>query len=181
MTGEIDPARTVTTLRGAGVDVDARRVGRVVVGLCLVALALVTIVLFVAGARKNAQITRLRQHGVPVQVTVSRCLGQMGGSGSDPAGYACRGSFSIGGHRYSEAIPGNTNHAPGTTVQAVTVSGDPTLLSTVGSVATERASWRVFVLPTSLLLLLALLVGALVLRRRHVLRAPAKDASSPTS
>jgi len=89
----------VTTLRGAAVDVDARRVARVLVGACLLALAALSATFFVVGASKNAQITDLREHGVPVEVTVTRCLGLLGGSGSNDAGYACRGSFTIGGHR----------------------------------------------------------------------------------
>jgi len=53
-TATIDkPHDPVTTLRGAGVEVDGRRVGRVAAGACLVTLAVVVLVLFVAGARKN--------------------------------------------------------------------------------------------------------------------------------
>ena len=181
ITGETDPSDTLTTLRGAGVDVDARRVGRIAASACLVALAVATIVLFVAGAQKNAEITRLRQHGIPVQVTVTRCLGELGGSGSNAAGYSCRGTFRIDGRRYNEYIPGNANHAPGTTVQAVSVPGNPPLLSTVGAVATERASWRVFILPTSLLILLALSAGALMLRRRHIQAAQSGEPTADPS
>jgi hypothetical protein len=171
-TGEIDTSgRPITILRGAGVEVDGRRVGRVVVLVCLGTLAVLVVVLFLAGAERNAQITRLRQHGVPVKVTVSGCLGLMGGSGSNLVGYQCRGTFTTGGHRYSESIPGDTFYAPGATLRAVTVPGDPALLSTVRSLATERPSWRVFILPASLLIVLALLVGALLRRHRHISRA----------
>jgi hypothetical protein len=165
-TTETDTAgEPVTTLRGAGVAVDGRRIGRVVVALCLVALAVLVTLLYVAGAQKNSQITRLRQQGVAVTVTVTRCLGLMGGSGSNLAGYSCRGTFTVDGRRYNEVIPGNTFHAPGATLQAVTVPGDPALLSTPGTLENERASWRVFILPTSLLVILVILAGALVLRR----------------
>jgi hypothetical protein len=158
----------VTTLRGAGVAVDARRVARFVVGVCLLTLTVLVVVLFLAGTQKNAQITSLRQHGVAVEVTVSGCRGLMGGSGSNLVGYECRGTFTVDGHRYSEAIPGNTFHAPGAKLRSVTVPGDPALLSTVRALATEHPSSRVFVLPTILLVVLALLVGALVLRRQHI-------------
>jgi hypothetical protein len=133
-----------------------------------VALAVLVVVLYVAGFQKNAQITRLRRHGVPVEVTVSGCLGLMGGSGSNLAGYDCRGTFTIDGHRYNEAIPGNTFHRPGATLRAVTVPDDPALLSTVRALATEHPSQSVFILPTILLVVLAFGVGALDLRRRHV-------------
>jgi hypothetical protein len=149
------------------VDVDVRRVGRVVVGVCLVAVAVVAVVLFVAGAHKNSQINLLRRHGVPVEATVSRCLGLLGGSGSNAAGYTCKGTFTIDGHRYNEVIPGNTLYPPGARIRAVAVPGNPPLLSTTRAVESEQASWRVFILPTVLLAVLVLLVTALALRRRR--------------
>lgn len=177
-TREIDTSgQPITILRGAGVEVDGRRVGRVVVAVCLVTLAVLVVVLFLAGVQRNAQITRLRQSGVAVKVTVSGCLGLMGGSGSNLVGYQCRGTFTSDGHRYSESIPGDTFHAPGATLRAVTVPGDPALLSTVRSLATERPSWRVFILPTSLLIVLALLVGALAYRRRRIPGASPQNPS----
>ncbi len=167
--GQTVPAdRPVSTLRGAGVTADARRVGKVVVAACLVALAGVTVGLFVAGASKNAQITSLRSHGVPVEVTVTKCHGLLGGSGSNGAGYACRGTFEIGGHRYNEAIPGYGQLSPGSSIRGVAVPGNPPLFSTAGAAATERASWRVFILPSVLAVILVLLLGAVVLRIRHV-------------
>lgn len=158
----------LTTLRGAGVDIDVRKAGRVVVAICLVALAALVVVLFVAGVHKNAQTNRLRQHGVRVTVTVSGCLGLLGGSGSNSAGYACQGTFTLDGHRYRESIPGNALRPPGTKVRAVAVSGAPPLLSTARAVATDRPSAGVFVVPSILLLTLVVLVGALVFSRRRM-------------
>jgi hypothetical protein len=172
-TGKIDPSdQPVMALRGAGVEVNARHVGRVVVALCLVALAVLTVILFQAGVDKNAQITSLRQHGVAVEVTVSGCLGMMGGSGSNLVGYECRGTFTIDGHRYNDAIPGTALHAPRSTIRGITVPGDPALLSTPDAVATQHSSWKVFILPTILLVVLVLLIIAIVLRRRHIRRTP---------
>ena len=165
----------LTTLRGAGVDIDVRKTGRIVVALCLVALAVVAVVLLVAGIHKNAQINRLRSDGVPVTVTVSGCLGLLGGSGSNPAGYACQGTFTLDGHRYSESIPGNTLRPPGTKVRAVAVSGSPPLLSTAHAVATDRASASVFVVPIILFVILVGLVGGLLFRRRRMRTAVATD------
>ncbi|HEY5025889.1 MAG TPA: hypothetical protein VII76_13000 [Acidimicrobiales bacterium] len=158
----------LTTLRGAGVQVDVRRAGRVIGSICLVGLAVLIAVLYVAGIHKNDQINQLHQHGVDVTVTVSGCLGLLGGSGSNPAGYACTGTFTLDGHRYRESIPGNTLRPPGTTVDAVAVPGNPPLLDTHHAVATSHASASVFVVPTILLVVLvALLVGVLVLSRRR--------------
>jgi hypothetical protein len=161
----------LTRLRGAGVEVDVRRAARVVVGICLVGLLVLVVVLFVAGANKNAQINQLRNHGVAVNVTVTGCLGLLGGSGSNPAGYACTGTFTLDGHRYRESVPGNVLRPPGTKVAAVAVPGNPPLLDTHHAVASEHASLSVFVVPTILLIVVLLLLGTLLLRRRHV-RSP---------
>jgi hypothetical protein len=158
------------------VEVDAARAGRVIVGVCIVALAVLVVVLFVAGARKNAQITLLHRHGVPVEVTVSKCLGLLGGSGSNAAGYACQGTYTVDGRRYREAIPGDTLHSPGATIRGVTVRSDPELLSTARIVADEHASARVFVVPTILLVVLLVALGGLALRRRHVRRVTASQS-----
>ena len=156
----------VGTLRGAGVDIDARLAGRVLAALVIAILLVVAVVLFVAGANKNAQISSLRDHGVPVTVTVTGCVGLLGGSGSNFAGYACRGSFTVDGRHYNEDIPGNSLRATGQHVQGVTTTDDPGLLSTAGAVADERPSDRVFVLPIVLVAVVALAVGALAWRRR---------------
>jgi hypothetical protein len=151
-----------------------------VVGICLVALAAAAVVLFAVGAHKNDQITRLRQNGVDLQVTVTTCLGLLGGSGSNGAGYACKGTFTLGGHRYDENIPGNILRPPGSKVRAVAVPGDPPLLSTAHDVAIQHASWTTFLVPTILLIVLVLLVGALLLRRRHR-RAPTPHGPAVTA
>jgi hypothetical protein len=162
----------VTTLRGAGVDVDVRRVAWVAVGACLLALAVTSVALFVAGAQRNAQIDRFHQHGVVVDATVSGCIGLMGGSGSNLAGYDCRATFTLGGHRYNEELVGTTTPSIGARVRAVTVPGDPALLATVATVSGEQASGRVFILPTALLLALASAIVAVLLvrRRRRMVR-----------
>ncbi|HUY66243.1 MAG TPA: hypothetical protein VMV06_05460 [Acidimicrobiales bacterium] len=165
------PDGPLMALRGAGVDVDFRRVGRVAAAALLSAMAVVAVVLFVAGAQKNAQITRLHDHGVGVEVTVTRCIGLMGGSGSNLAGYQCRGSFTINGHRYDEALPGATPSHSGATFRAVTDPDDPALLATRSAVAAEHASWRVFILPVVVLAVMALTVVAWALERRSNSRA----------
>jgi hypothetical protein len=162
--GEAGGTEPLTRLRGAGVDIDVRRAGRVAVAVVLVALAALSGVLFTAGVDKNAQITALRTRGVPVTVTVSGCLGLLGGSGSNAAGYACQGTFTFDRHRYHDDIPGNSFERPGSTVHAITDPDDPTLLSTAALVATQRASWTVFLLPGSLLILFVL-IGGVALRR----------------
>lgn len=151
--------------------VDARRAGRIAIVVCLVALVSTALILTVAGVDKNDQIEALKTTGVPVTVTVSRCVGLLGGSGSNAAGYACRGSYDFRGKRYEEAIPGNVNRAPGSTLRGVIASGDPALLSTPGTLGAEQASWRVFLAPAALWVVAAATSGALLLRRRRRRRA----------
>ena len=172
----------LTHLRGAGVDVDLRRIARVFLVIGLLALAVTAGILFSAGAQKNAQITRLRQHGVPVEITVSGCLGLLGGSGSNAAGYACNGSFTLAGHRYREAIPGNTHYRPGTTVRGVTDPDDPGLLATAAMIAAEHPSGNVFILPAVLSAVFALSVGFVFRRWRRAASAPSSElAAGPES
>lgn len=161
------------TLRGAPVQVDARRVGRVMVALGVVTLAVVVVVLFVAGFQRNANITLLKEHGVPVEVTMTGCLGLMGGSGSNLVGYSCHGSFTFDGHRHDETIPGDVLHATGSKLEALTVPGHAGLVSTRSAVDGEQASDGIFVLPTILLVVLIVAVAALVLRRQRSRRKAA--------
>jgi hypothetical protein len=166
-TGTATSDRRVATLRGApAAEVDARRLRAVAAAVCVLALAAATVALFVAGAHKNAQISNLREHGVPITMSVTGCMGLLGGSGSNVAGYACRGTFTLDGRRYDEAIPGNVLRPPGSTVAAVTVPGDPHLVATADQLAAEHPSARVYILPAVLLVILVALVGIVVLRRR---------------
>jgi hypothetical protein len=157
----------VTTLRGAHVEVDSHRLARGLIGACVVALAAVTVLLFAAAVHENAQVASLRRHGVPVAVTVSRCRGVLSGSGSNAAGYSCRGTFALDGKRYSDTIPGDTLLAPGTTLRMVTVESDPGLIATIHQVEGERTSWGVFILPTVLLVVVATLVATIAVRSRR--------------
>jgi hypothetical protein len=77
----------------------------------------------------------------------------------------------MGGQRYVEEIPGSMFLRPGSRLQAVAVPGDPALLATASALATEHSSWRVFILPTILLVVLVLLVAVGVVTRRRPLRS----------
>jgi len=148
------------------VQIDARRLARVLVGVVVATLAVLVVVFTVVGLDKNHQIDQLRNHGVPVDVIVTSCQGLLGGSGSNAAGYACRGTYELGGHRYNEQLPGTALHAPGTVVRALVVPGDPTLVSPVSVVDAEHSSANVYILPAVFLVLLLAVLGAVVLWRR---------------
>ena len=161
------PDRPVTTLRGATVDVDPHRAVQLVLGACLVGLTVAAVVLLVSGIQKNAHTASLQNHGVPVPVTVSGCLGLLGGSGSNAAGYACKGTYTYDGHRYQQAIPGDALLHAGAVIRGVIVPSDPRLLSTPAAVAAQRTSWRVYLAPAILFGILVVASGALLLARRR--------------
>jgi hypothetical protein len=161
------PDVPLTNLRGARVEVDPRRARRLIVGVLLVALAVVAVVLLVAGVKKNDQESSLRLHGVPVLVTVTGCTGLLGGSGSNLAGYACAGTYTFDGHHYDQSIPGTGLLHRGEVVQGVIVSSDPALLSTPAAVAGQRTSNDVFIAPVIVFLVfLVVLVAAVRSYRR---------------
>jgi hypothetical protein len=162
-----DPDGRVAPLRGAGVEINGRVVARVVLGIVLATLAVLAVAFTVIGVHNNNQIDQLRNQGVPVAVTVTSCQGLLGGSGSNAAGYTCRGSYELGGHRYNEVLPGTALHAPGTVVRAIAVPSDPTLVSPVSVVESEHASASVFILPAVLLLVLVATLAVLALRWRR--------------
>ena len=168
----------VGQLRGAGVSVDGRRVGQVAIGIVLVTLAVLAIVFTIVGIHTNQQDDRLHHDGVPVTFTVTGCLGLLGGSGSNAAGYSCRGTYTLDGKHYSGVqLPGDSFHRPGSTVAAGAVPGDPALVSPASIVATEHSSAGAFVLPAVLAAILLLLVALLLLLRRR--RRPTAPVTPP--
>lgn len=147
-------------------DIDGRRIRGAVATTCAVLLAALAASLFIAGARKNAQITSLRRSGVPVIVTVTGCMGLLGGSGSNAAGYTCRGRFTLRGRTDVDTIPGDVDRPPGTTVRAITLAADPGLLATERELSAEHATASVFLLPSSLVAVLAVAAAFVLSRRR---------------
>jgi hypothetical protein len=172
-----DPSETsdapVSTLRGARAQVDGRTVAKVVLGLVVATLTVLVVVFVVVGFDKNRQTDELRSQGVPVTFTITSCQGLLGGSGSNGAGYACRGTYHLDGHTYNEPLPGTAFFVPGATVHAIAVPSDPGLVSPVAMVESAHASWRVYLLP-GILFAALLLVAAAVIWRRRKRRDPAQ-------
>ncbi len=166
---DTEGSKPSTTLRGAAVSVDPKKAALVVATLCALALAVSGIVLAVAAAHQNAQINTLRSQGITVEATVTTCIGQVAGSGSNPTGYTCQASYRVGGKRYQATLPGSAQRAQGSGVAVVVARDDPTLLSTPPVLATQHASAGAFVLPI-VLLAGALGIGYLLWRRHR--RAP---------
>jgi hypothetical protein len=99
-------------------------------------------------------------------MTVTHCDVLLGGSGSTDAGHQCNGAFTLQGHHYVEAIPGTAPYVKGQSLRIVAVPGDPALLSPTHIVASEHASWTVFLLPVILFVVLLLVAAVLVTMRR---------------
>ena len=156
----------VGTLRGASVSFNPRRLVQGALGLVMATLAVTAIVLTVAGIHSNDQINRLHTQGQPVTVTVTGCLGLLGGSGSNAAGYSCRGTYQLDGHAYREPLPGSTFYRPGTKLPSIAVPGDGTLVSPVGIVDAQQASNGVFVVPIVLAVILVVVIAVLLVRSR---------------
>jgi heme/copper-type cytochrome/quinol oxidase subunit 2 len=138
-----------------------------VIGAALVVLLAVAVVLLVAGLNKNSQADSLHEHGIRVAVTVTGCQGLLGGSGSNPAGYACRGTYTFDARHFEEDIPGTALLHTGSVIRGVIVPNDPGLLSTPGEVADERASWNVFIAPVVLLAIVLGVVAVIVWTSRR--------------
>jgi hypothetical protein len=163
---EAEPLAPFTNLRGASVQVEASRIGRAVVGLVGAVLLASAILFLFVGLDKNNQITQLQHVGVALDARVSACLGELGGTGSNAAGYSCKGSFTLDQKRYDVTIPGDELRLPGSTVRVVTLPTDPLLVETAQRLKNEHPSAGVFVLPAALFAGLLLLSGAVTARRR---------------
>jgi hypothetical protein len=168
MTSETEPRdEVVASLRGPKVSINAPRFARILVALGMAALLVSGVLLLIGGAHHNAQITRLQHDGVPVQITITSCIGMAGGTGSTPASFVCQGNFVLSGHRYHELIGGQTTELnAGSTLRGLAIPDDPALVSSASSVATSHTSSSVFILPVVLLAAFVALLLVVVIRRR---------------
>jgi hypothetical protein len=157
--------------------VDIRRTGRVVAWVCAALLVATGVIFLVSGLHTNDQINRLHNQGVPVTVDVTGCIGLMGGTGAQVAGYSCTGTYTLDGVHYRQTIPGMTFHEPDSAIAGIAVPGDPKLLSTPDQVARQHASWRVLLVPLLLFAVAVVTVVALLRGRRRP--APGTAGTDP--
>jgi hypothetical protein len=167
-------------LRGVRVaDVDTGRVVRVLVVVVLIGLMVLAGVLTVSATSQSSRLSKLRDHGVPVALTVTGCLAISSGIGMSVEYWDCRGSYTLGGHRYNEVIGGSRAHlGDGQVVEAIAVPGDPALVSLSTSVSQPRSSFTPYVTP---IILAALSVtgalGLMVWSRRRRSHHPGSEVS----
>jgi hypothetical protein len=163
-------------LRGVRVaEVDPGRVIRVIALVIVLALAVAAVILAFSAARDNARLSKLQDHGVSVEATVTGCSAISSGVGMGTEYWECRGTYSLDGHHYNQVIRGSRAHLnPGQTVQAVAVPGDPSLLSTVAAAAHRHSAWPAYLGPIILGAVAVIIgLGVVLWWRRHPGRAPA--------
>jgi MYXO-CTERM domain-containing protein len=168
----------VSTLRGPVAQPIGRRFWNVTGILLIAAIVVIVIISFTSAVNDIARINRLKFHGVPVAVTITNCAGNIGGSGSNAAGYTCRGVYAIKGDTYHEIIGSKTTlSAAGSKVRCVADPAQPSTIELASAVTSASPSPTTFVVPSLLALLLLALVGTLLRRRRL---KPRSEISSPS-
>jgi hypothetical protein len=166
-------------IRGSGASLNRRTVLRIAAGCYAVIMLTLVVVLTTQVLAENSRIERLKQHGVAVPVTVTSCLALASGTGITAAGYQCKGTFSLAGHTYTEAIGGSkTSYSVGQTVAAVVDPSDHANLYPAAALAGRHPSDSGLVLPGGLLLLLALTSVAAWWRARAARAARTRTRAS---
>lgn len=159
MSDESDP-HDVVSLRGPAAQSIGRRFWTSAAAVLLALLATVVVVTFVSAVNDNARISRLKTHGEAVVVTVTSCVGNLGGSGSNAANYTCEGTYRIGGARYQETIGSKTSFSsPGDLIRAVADPARPSTIEVASAVATSSSSSSAYVVPGLLALMFVALGG----------------------
>ena len=158
---DVPPATVeLTSLRGPQAQRIDSRFWRYAGAAVLAIFTVVVIVSFISASNDNSRIDRLKSHGISAVVTVTGCVGNIGGSGSNAAGYTCQGSYRINGVRYVETIGSlSTMTIQGTKVKGVADPERPSTIELASALATSSTSSSVYVAP----MLLALLVIFLAL------------------
>jgi cobalamin biosynthesis Mg chelatase CobN len=159
----------IASLRGA----QAASVGRrfwlraATVGLVIFAVAIA--LSFASTLNDHARLDRMKSNGVPVSVTISNCVGNMGGSGSNVAGYVCRGTYTLGGAKYNEIISSMTTFAsPGSHVRAIADPSQHGYVALASAIKNATSSAAAFVVLIILAVVFVVLVALLLRMRRRV-------------
>lgn len=165
-TSEYRGRAPVATLRGAAV-APRRRLARVASWALAALVALVGVLSVVASLEQRSRIERIQSRGLAVSVTITRCQGALGGSGSNGASFTCEGRYRVEGSAHRAVVQGlRAERPPGSTVAALV---DPSQLDSVSLASFARretpSSTGVFVGAALILLGAGGLVGAARRRR----------------
>lgn len=146
--------------------VSSRGIAWVVAGLGVATLVFLVIVLTVSAIDAHSRTSRLRRAGVPVEATVTRCVGQASGTGITTIGYTCRAAFTLADVEHEAVLGGSSMlRAPGDVLAAVVDPRDPSVLVTAQSAAHSRPSWTAFIAPAALF---AALLGVVAIATRRL-------------
>jgi hypothetical protein len=115
---------------GGGVQISTGRLVRFLAGVAAVVLIALAIETAVSAANQNSRAAKLRNNGIPVEVTITGCTGISSGIAQAVQYYQCRGTYTLDGRQYNEVIGGIRASLPqGQRVPAVTVRTDPALVA----------------------------------------------------
>lgn len=146
--------RDVSSLRGAEAQHLGGRFWFVVSVLVGIVIAVFIVVSFIDAVNDNVRMDRLKTEGVSVTVTVTSCTGNIGGSGSNAAGYTCFGKYNVDGVRYHEVIGSKTTSSPaGSTVRGVADPSHPSTVVLASAVARSSTSDSRYIVPAILAVL----------------------------
>jgi len=148
---DVSPEDTGYTRGVRLASVDAGRVIRIFLALCLLSTVVLAAVLTASAAGDDDRLNTLRHHGVPVVVTVTDCLGVGASINIGVQYWQCHGDYTLAGRKFHEVIGGNRAQLDaGSQIQAVAVAGQPSLLSTTASIGPGHSLWAPFVTPVIL-------------------------------
>lgn len=171
-----DPSPVSSSLRGAPVAGDGRRLGRTIGWVLVLAMILLGLVMVVAKVDDNNKAHRLHASGIPVTARVTYCLGQLGGSGTNAAGYSCKAAYMVGGAHFDEPVGGLSTFArTGSTLAGVVDPVNHTVLVTAASASRATSVTAGLVFPILVVVAGLVLVGILVATRRRDAGEPANS------
>jgi hypothetical protein len=116
--------------------------------LVILMLALLSLLTWRTAYVSNQRITRLQTSGVTLTARVTSCEGQIGGSGSNAAGYTCTVHYELRGKGFTEKLgESNVGFAPGTTIAVVLLPSQPSSVTSTVALSNERASDDHYLIP----------------------------------
>ncbi len=159
----------VAPLRGAAPNPTRARIWIVAAFACLLLLAVAVAASFVSASRDNARVERLKAQGIAVNVTVSDCRGNLGGSGSNSVDYTCHGDYRLGATTYHEVIGAMTTFSSaGSVVRGVVDPSQHGYVTLASALEHTTPSSSAYVVPGLLAIaLLALTFALWRVTRRH--------------
>lgn len=133
--------------------------------ILIVALVLTALVNVLSWRNDNQRYQRLSTSGIAVIVHVGTCTGNLGGSGSNGAGFTCTGSYVVDGQSLTATIAAEADFlAPGTSLLGTVDPSHHGFVVATAGLGTLKAS-TIALWPSALVVLAIIFVFAVVRRR----------------